>query len=88
MNLPEKANETCIAQIADALFGEPGLSLMEISNRGAEIEQMAKDAGRYAWIRDRSGQHDQQVEVFINDELYAPGHLDAQVDEAMKEQAE
>lgn len=50
MNLPEKANETCIAQIADALFGEPGLSLMEIANRRAEIEAMRADAGRIEWL--------------------------------------
>lgn len=37
MNLPEKAHDTCVAQIAEALFGQPGMSLMEMANRRAEI---------------------------------------------------
>lgn len=57
----------------------------------AQIEALLRDAKRYAWLRSRAGQKDGAVEIFIQDESYSPGHLDAQVDEAMaamKEQAE
>lgn len=98
MNLPDKANETCVAQIAEALFGEPGLSLMEIANRRAEIEQMAKDAGRWGYVRnmdpDAAGPSHHVVE-FGHDswgnryyESVCEDEADRVIDAAMKEQAE
>lgn len=49
-DLTTAAVERLTAQLGEALFGEPGLSLMEIANRRAEIEQMARDAGRLDWL--------------------------------------
>lgn len=57
MNLPEKAHDTCVAQIAEALFGQPGLSLMEMANRRAEIEALVKDAERYTWLKKEAGRN-------------------------------
>lgn len=82
------AHDRLIAQIAEALFGQPGMSLMEMANRRGEIEALVKDAGRYRWLRSHAGKDDGEVEVFIGNESWAPGHLDAQIDAAMKEQAE
>lgn len=87
------AVERLTAQLGEALFGEPGLSLMEIANRRAEIEQMAKDAGRWVYVREQHG-----VTVSVEeadddgDKHFCSGHspeqLDAAIDAAMKEQAE
>lgn len=49
------AHDRLIAQIAEALFGQPGMSLMEMANRRAEIEALVKDAGRYRWISENAG---------------------------------
>ena len=59
----------------------------EIDRLRAELAAKSKDAERYAWLRDRAGQDGDRVEIFIDNESYAPGHLDAQVDDAMGEQA-
>lgn len=50
----------------------------------AEAEGFKKDAERYRWMRDHAGKDDDLVEIFIDQESYAPGHLDAQVDAAME----
>lgn len=50
MNLPEKAHDTCVAQIAEALFGQPGMSLMEMANRRGEIEELRRDSERLTFI--------------------------------------
>lgn len=57
----------------------------EIDRLRAELAAKSKDAERYAWLRERAGQDDDFVEIFIDNESYAPGHLDAQIDSAMGE---
>lgn len=53
--------------------------------RLAKAEGDAQDAARYRWLRDRNGAQDDgvPVEIFIDEEAYSPGFLDAQVDAAM-----
>lgn len=50
-DLTTAAVERLAAQLGEALFGEPGLSLMEIANRRAEIEGLMKDAARWRHAR-------------------------------------
>lgn len=96
-DLPEMAHDRCVAQIAEALFGQPGMTLMEIANRREEIEQMAKDARRYRWLRnDANGASRHSPAVLADgptDEctFLFTETLDKAVDSemaAMKEQAE
>lgn len=70
-DLPDKANETCVAQIAEALFGQPGMSLMEMANRRGEIEEMR--AERVELLSALAGWHKQYTSVHAN-RLQAPGH--------------
>lgn len=56
-----------------------------VADLRAELAAKSKDAERYAWLRERAGQDDDFVQIFIDNESYAPGHLDAQVDSAMGE---
>lgn len=94
MNLPEKANETCVAQIAEALFGQPGMSLMEMANRRGEIEALVKDAGRWRYARrilDIGVIDDCQRNAYRNNNYAAESEsikADKAIDAAMKEQAE
>lgn len=93
MNLPEKAHDTCVAQIAEALFGQPGMSLMEMANRRGEIEALVKDAGRYRWLRDSHESRRWEVTNTYaagrgNPFSYRNSTLDKAIDAAMKEQAE
>lgn len=92
MNLPDKANETCVAQIAEALFGQPGLSLLEMANRRAEIEVLVKDASRYRWLRDEADLRSRDLfNAWWMSENGHPENVEAAIDiamAAMKEQAE
>ena len=46
--------------------------------------ELVRDAERYRWLRDNNGiENSFAVEVFIEGESYAPGHLDAQIDTAL-----
>lgn len=56
----------------------------DLAESRAEVEGLKKDAERYRWLRDHAGKDEDQVEIFIEQESYAPGHLDAQVDAAME----
>lgn len=58
----------------------------QVEELRAELAAKSKDAERYAWLRERAGQDDDFVEIFIDNESYAPGHLDAQIDQAMGEE--
>lgn len=94
MNLPEKAHDTCVAQIAEALFGQPGMSLMEMANRRAEIEALVKDAGRWRYARkllavDDISERQRELDAWKN--LVSEEECkraDKAIDAAMKEQAE
>lgn len=81
-----KFNDVTIAKLDDrdiALYDEGS-----VKNLIAESDELRKDAERYRWLRLHAGKDDGEVEVFIGNESWAPGHLDAQIDAAMKEQAE
>ena len=44
-----------------------------------------QDAERYQWLRKNNGVRNHYgVEIYIDGEAHAPGHLDAQVDDAMR----
>lgn len=96
-DLPEMAHDRCVAQIAEALFGQPGMTLMEIANRREEIEALMKDAGRWRHARmlfsieDIEGRAEglQSFGYFAAEEENekADGAIDAAI-AAMKEQAE
>lgn len=83
-------------QLGKALFGAPGLSLMEIANRCGEIEGIAKDVARYRWLRnDAAYRNDYNPAVMDGDptdhrNFLFTESLDEAIDEqiaAMKEQA-
>lgn len=58
--------------------------LMDLAAAHSEIYKLSADAARYRFLRDNNGvANSHSVEVFIDGEAHAPGHLDAQVDEAM-----
>lgn len=93
-DLTTAAVERLTAQLGEALFGEPGLSLMEIANRRAEIVAMRRngevfrsavssviDASREYLPPDGITQN-----AFINRVLGAIDNLE--IVSAMKEQAE
>ena len=43
-----------------------------------------RDAARYQWLSENNGVRNHHgVEIYIDGEAHAPGHLDAQVDDAM-----
>lgn len=97
-DLTTAAVERLTAQLGEALFGEPGLSLMEIANRRAEIEALVKDAGRWRHVRnmdpDAAGPSHHVVE-FGHDswgnlyyESVSEDEADRVIDAAIKEQAE
>ncbi|HYD33020.1 MAG TPA: hypothetical protein VEA39_00495 [Methylophilaceae bacterium] len=57
--------------------------IVEISR--SEYRALRDDAARYRWLRDNSGQQNRfEVEIFIEGEMHGPGHLEAQVDAAMR----
>lgn len=91
MNLPDKANETCVAQIAEALFGQPGMSLMEMANRRAEIEALVKDSARWNWLMtDYFGGNVARANKVIG-ACFSRDAMESAIDSdiaAMKEQAE
>lgn len=50
----------------------------------ARIDALEVDAERYRFLRDNNGVANHHgVEVYIDGEAHAPGHLDAQVDTAI-----
>lgn len=92
------AHDRLIAQIAEALFGQPGMSLMEMANRRAEIEEMRADAARIDWLETQARHYGdgytepREAAVGFNwqqtkDCQTYPGIRPA-IDAAMKEQAE
>lgn len=70
-DLTTAAVERLTAQLGEALFGEPGLSLMEIANRRAEIEQVRSE--RDEMRKALAGWHAQYTAMYGN-RLQAPGH--------------
>ncbi|MEG2469585.1 MAG: hypothetical protein RSB86_19620, partial [Comamonas sp.] len=53
----------------------------------AEPAAQGLDAARYHWLREQHDKGDDSVTIFIGDEQHGPGHLDAQIDEAIAAQA-
>lgn len=92
--MADGAAQRCVAQIGEALFGQPGMTLVEIANRRAEIERVVKDAGRYRWLRDRllAANFEQTDCVELSFALPSGSRISASlndtIDAAMKEQAE
>jgi len=87
--LTKAALETLGAQLGEALFGQPGMTLTEVANRRDEVTRMAKDAGRYRWLRDRSWRGNGAY-YFTGPSFKHETNLDAAIDAsiaAMKEQA-
>lgn len=72
-----------LTKLADGLSNALQDASLELVRLRAELAEKSKDAERYAWLRERAGQDDDFVEIFIDNESYAPGHLDAQIDSAM-----
>lgn len=70
-DLTNAAVERLAAQLGEALFGQPGMSLMEMANRRAEIEEMR--AERVELRTALAGWHKQYTSVHGN-RLQAPGH--------------
>ena len=48
--MADGAAQRCVAQIGEALFGQPGMTLVEIANRRAEMEALRADASRLDWL--------------------------------------
>ena len=62
---------------------EQGKCLLQIAEPAAQ----GLDAARYHWLREQHDKGDDSVTIFIGDEQHGPGHLDAQIDEAIAAQA-
>ena len=92
--LPKMAHDRCVAQIAESLFGQPGMTLMEMAGRREQVERMVKDAQRYRWLRDRlrsaNFEPSDCVEIAFGIPLGSTvtASLNDTLDAAMKEQAE
>lgn len=88
-DLPKMAHDRCVAQIAESLFGQPGMTLMEMAERREEIEALAKDAGRYRWLQKqtpyRFGKIQAACVIDAVDTLYFKAdEFDAQIDAEME----
>lgn len=92
--MADGAAQRCVAQIGEALFGEPGMTLMEIAGRREQVERIVKDAQRYRWLRDRlrsaNFEPSDCVEIAFGIPLGSTvtASLNDTLDAAMKEQAE
>ncbi len=95
--MADGAAQRCVAQIGEALFGQPGMTLVEIANRRAEIEALVKNAARWRHARmlfsldDIEGRSEdlRSFDYFADEEENerADGAIDAAI-AAMKEQDE
>lgn len=47
-----------------------------------KVKEWKKDAERYRWLRDNSGEDDSIADIFVYDEAWGVGHLDSQIDAA------
>ena len=84
----EDANAFC--RILTALgMEEEGDPVAEVQRLLAATQPAAQglDAARYHWLREQHDKGDDSVTIFIGDEQHGPGHLDAQIDEAIAAQA-
>lgn len=59
-----------------------GKCLHQIAEPATALE-VERDAARYRWLREQHNNGDDSVTIFIGDEQHGPGHLDAQIDEAI-----
>lgn len=93
------AHDRLIAQIAEALFGQPGMSLMEMANRRGEIEAMRDEGDRLKRVKEivaktRRSNSDAYEQACQNDDCRTQAVCNARtsllnnIDAAMKEQAE
>ena len=83
----EDANAFC--RILTALgIEEEGDPVAEVQRLLAATQPAAQgqDAARYHWLREQHDKGDDSVTIFIGDEQHGPGHLDAQIDEAIAAQ--
>lgn len=77
MQTVQNARQSLLNTIREAM------PLIDASPKGGSTD--AKDAARWRFLRDNNGVRNHlAVEVFIDGEAFGPGHLDAQVDEAMQ----